>query len=630
MRGRITSETRVINGQTFTTQWAYNSADQVTQMLYPDGEYLTFSYLPQGGVNRIGAYLTGTKVNANGQISLRTFGNGTQTSLTYGDWLNNGGRLSGLQSGQSASLLNLEFTYDSVGNILTITDQLNSSQVQTFGYDALNRLTSASTNGIGQGQYSQSYSYDPATGNLASKSDVGVYTYSPSKPHAVTSAGPSAYTYDANGNMISRNGQPISYDAENHLTAFAGKTYLYDGDGNRVAEINADGTATIFIGNYFEGAYPEPEPPPQPPQPPQPLKFYMPFVSNAEEATDLFEPITARMGTLYFYADGQRIAMKKDGVVSCIYGDQLGSVSAVADADGNLISKTLYHPWGTTRYAQGISPTDYGYTGQMKEGDIYFYNARWYDPQLGRFMQADTFVPTAQGTQAWDRFAYVNNNPMRYTDPSGHWISNTNLLMHDGGGGSGGHPVLSYNGQKAASYMGSSYTQYPGSQCTTAVSSAIHYGGLPMTSEWNDSIASPAWYRTQTNFEYWTINMEFDFFESSDLPPVYDPLDMSRRESVFTSQTLKNEINKIASKIQIGDLVYYMDPYSYSENGKPVYTHVAMIVDITEIDGNTVPLIMEVDGPPQGYNLKDTVLPRSIYDTPNVHIQKIAIVFIGR
>jgi len=168
MRGRITSETRVINSQTFTTQWAYNSADQVTQMLYPDGEYLTFSYLPQGGVNRIGAYLTGTKVNANGQISLRTFGNGTQTSLTYGDWLNNGGRLSGLQSGQSASLLNLEFTYDSVGNILTITDQLNNSQVQTFGYDALNRLISASTNGVGEGQYSQSYSYDPATGNLSS------------------------------------------------------------------------------------------------------------------------------------------------------------------------------------------------------------------------------------------------------------------------------------------------------------------------------------------------------------------------------------------------------------------------------------------------------------------------------
>ena len=207
-------------------------------------------------------------------------------------------------------------------------------------------------------------------------------------------------------NQLTRNTE-LSGREESKLTAVRSNgqqisEYRYDGDGKRVAEINADGTATIFIGNYFEGAYPEPEPPPQP------LKFYMPFVSNAEEATDLFEPITARMGTLYFYADGQRIAMKKDGVVSCIYGDQLGSVSAVADADGNLISETLYHPWGTARYSDGISPTDYGYTGQMKEGDIYFYNARWYDPQLGRFMQADTIVPTVQGTQGFDRYAYVN------------------------------------------------------------------------------------------------------------------------------------------------------------------------------------------------------------------------------
>ena len=58
----------------------------------------------------------------------------------------------------------------------------------------------------------------------------------------------------------------------------------------------------------------------------------------------------------------------------------------------------------------------------MQEGDIYFYNARWYDPELGRFMQADTIVPPTQGTQGFDRYAYVNNNPLRYTDPSGHCI----------------------------------------------------------------------------------------------------------------------------------------------------------------------------------------------------------------
>ena len=63
------------------------------------------------------------------------------------------------------------------------------------------------------------------------------------------------------------------------------------------------------------------------------------------------------------------------------------------------------------------------YTGQMKEGDIYYYGTRYYDPTIGRFMQADTIVPLqVQGNQAFDRYAYVNNNPLRYTDPSGHHI----------------------------------------------------------------------------------------------------------------------------------------------------------------------------------------------------------------
>ncbi len=61
-------------------------------------------------------------------------------------------------------------------------------------------------------------------------------------------------------------------------------------------------------------------------------------------------------------------------------------------------------------------------TPQMQVGDIYYYNARWYDPQLGRFMQADTIVPTHQGTQGFDRYAYVNNNPLRYTDSRGNGI----------------------------------------------------------------------------------------------------------------------------------------------------------------------------------------------------------------
>src|SRR5262249_14627109 len=54
---------------------------------------------------------------------------------------------------------------------------------------------------------------------------------------------------------------------------------------------------------------------------------------------------------------------------------------------------------------------------------LYFYGARWYDDSLGRFNQPDTIIPEqSQGVQAWDRFAYSNNNPVFYTDPSGHSV----------------------------------------------------------------------------------------------------------------------------------------------------------------------------------------------------------------
>ena len=70
----------------------------------------------------------------------------------------------------------------------------------------------------------------------------------------------------------------------------------------------------------------------------------------------------------------------------------------------------------------GATPTDYLCTGQRLEAEIglYFYNARFYDAKLGRFAQADTIIPGAGNVLALDRYAYVQNNPLRYTDPSGH------------------------------------------------------------------------------------------------------------------------------------------------------------------------------------------------------------------
>jgi len=105
-----------------------------------------------------------------------------------------------------------------------------------------------------------------------------------------------------------------------------------------------------------------------------------------------------------------------------LLGDHLGSTNAVANYDGSLYSRQGYKPWGEMRFVVGQTPTGYQFTGQFNQISLglYFFNARWYDANLARFVQADSMVPGMGNPQAWDRYTYSYNNPIIYTDPNGH------------------------------------------------------------------------------------------------------------------------------------------------------------------------------------------------------------------
>jgi len=87
-------------------------------------------------------------------------------------------------------------------------------------------------------------------------------------------------------------------------------------------------------------------------------------------------------------------------------------------------SRVRYYPYGTDRPGSGTqsAATAYRFTGQRQEAalGLYDYGARFYDPALGRFISADTVVPELGNPQALNRYAYVLNNPLKYTDPTGH------------------------------------------------------------------------------------------------------------------------------------------------------------------------------------------------------------------
>jgi RHS repeat-associated protein len=97
------------------------------------------------------------------------------------------------------------------------------------------------------------------------------------------------------------------------------------------------------------------------------------------------------------------------------------------NADGSEYSdnedylEIKYTSWGLDQPNTPDLGTSFKYTGQRQaEAGLYFYNARWYDPKTGRFIQADTIIPEPGNPQAWDRYAYANNNPVKYIDPTGH------------------------------------------------------------------------------------------------------------------------------------------------------------------------------------------------------------------
>jgi RHS repeat-associated protein len=180
------------------------------------------------------------------------------------------------------------------------------------------------------------------------------------------------------------------------------------------------------VGNYFEISLGEPRQQSTPTQPDCSTNdcIYLPLT-----ATSRPELPAGQAWMSYYSAGGQRAVMRvqsnqaglEDGVFYFL-SDHLGSTSLTLDEGAGKVAELRYSAWGETRYTDGSTPTQRRYTGQLEaEAGLYYYQARWYDPGLGRFAQADSIIPLAsQGVLAWDRYAYVNNNPVRFNDPTGH------------------------------------------------------------------------------------------------------------------------------------------------------------------------------------------------------------------
>jgi RHS repeat-associated protein len=124
--------------------------------------------------------------------------------------------------------------------------------------------------------------------------------------------------------------------------------------------------------------------------------------------------------TTYYYANGEIVARKdSNGAMHYYHGDQLGSTSLITDASGNVEETTKYYPFGALR--SGGAKTKYLFNGKelASATGLYYYLNRWYYVNNSHWTQPDPSIPDLYNPQSFNRYSYVENNPVKYTDEDG-------------------------------------------------------------------------------------------------------------------------------------------------------------------------------------------------------------------
>lgn len=150
-----------------------------------------------------------------------------------------------------------------------------------------------------------------------------------------------------------------------------------------------------------------------------------PFTSTTYYVGEHFEAFDMGAAIRYVFAGSLRIAREYDngGLLLYYHKDHLGSSTVMTNSSGvGAYGTSNYEPFGGMRSTTGQSGSSYKFTDQEldSESGLYNYNARLYDPEIGRFISADPIVPDPFNPQSLNRYSYVLNNPLIYTDPSGY------------------------------------------------------------------------------------------------------------------------------------------------------------------------------------------------------------------
>ena len=405
--GRVTGSNQVTGGQTYNFSYAYNLSGAMTSETYPSGRTIATSYdLANRPTSVVG---NGTTSYVNIANSANFAPHGGILSITLGNGLVQTQQFNSLlQPTQIAagSLLTLNLTFPSGannGNLQSMSIARPSVSVsQTYGYDAVNRLSTATQTGTSS--WTQSYNYDQFGNRWFGNAGPNTVTSEMTTTNWYNAASNrvNGWTYDAAGNVVGitttaggiTSGPSCAptfgagtmmkiscYDAENRLTTMAtaaapnATTYAYDGSGHRIMK-TIGSTTTVYV------------------------------YDAQGNLTAEYGGSNSSSGTQYLTTD------------------HLGSTRLVTDQSGSVAKTFDYLPFGEEIGGTSSTGPTQRFTGQERdtESGIDFFKARYASAPQGRFQSPDPagmFVADPTNPQSWNLYAYVMNNPLKYIDPTG-------------------------------------------------------------------------------------------------------------------------------------------------------------------------------------------------------------------
>ncbi|WP_226804195.1 RHS repeat-associated core domain-containing protein [Amylibacter sp. SFDW26] len=377
-----------------------------------------YKYDAAGRLAKFGDDVLDVKYDLRGNPTEVIYGNGTSDLRTYDaarGWLEH----VTISNPLSAETYTKTYTRSLNGRVMSVDSTMNAGSFD-YTYDYIGRLLSA-TNKAGLTEFNQSFTYDRA-GRMRSNSHLGTYNYANAKQvgsngnsphsHAPSSVAGQTFTYDANGNMTTGlHGKTMTYDGENRPLSVVhnGKRteYVYGPSGTRLMKIEDADTPeesiTVYAGISEIRDWKKPT---------QTIQNY-PIGdvrwNNGPAANDTSVPAADNPFQRGF-----------------MHVDQLGSIVAITDDAGQFEVMRAYAPYGKVSdedKAPGATDETKTFLGERydEDSELQYLNARYFDPELGMFIQPDWLDVTEEGVGT-NRYAYSFNDPVNKLDPNGNFF----------------------------------------------------------------------------------------------------------------------------------------------------------------------------------------------------------------